>query len=221
MMEHIIQLVFAMYLNKLPILLLIVCVARIATALGQNLQYAQVQLPGPCPKISYITNLETAGISGWYYRPYTNFNYQLCFNNEGQTMFVSQYDNTTLTINTCCRSAADPKVSYCGAAVGSGTASTNVPRQGEFIYKYLNNTYSVYVLDTDYKNINVAYGCKPASQPYLRDEIIFVLSREYNLNESLTARAREVLGRNGIQWSKLKTSKQGASIPYPPLPQKC
>lgn len=204
-----------MLLNKSLLSLIIFGVA----VHGENFLFDEIQLNGSCPKISYITNLDIPRILGWYYRAYSNLDNPLCFNNEGQTMYAAQYDETRINVEICCRSAAQPTIAICGANVGSGVvAATQNP--GEFTYQFEENIYPDYILDTDYDNFTIVYGCKPGSRN-LRDEVIFVLSRDYTLNPTLQARVRAVLERNGVQWSKVKPVKQGRSTPYTPFAKQC
>lgn len=115
-------------------------------------KYAEVQLKGSCPKITYVSNPDLNGAVGWWYRVFSNFNNSLCLNNEGQTKYVVGYDESTLNEGVCCRSAANPNVPYCGKKIGSGTLSGVVQSPGEFTYKFDSNTSTVYALDTDYVN---------------------------------------------------------------------
>lgn len=192
-------------------------------AQAQEFQYAEVDLKGHCPKISYITNFNMDRIVGWYYIPFTTLNSPLCFNNEGRSIYAAQFNENTINLEMCCRSAAKPEFAVCGSKVGSGTATvTSTPGQIDIIYEFDNNAYPVFILDTDYENYSIVYGCKTGSgRRSRRDELIIVFSRNYQLNENFEKLVLRVLEKNGADWSKVKRSKQGPSTPYTPGPRPC
>lgn len=198
---------------KLIQLILLVIVATVAVY-GEQFKYSEVQLKGSCPKIKYINNFNFPRICGWYYEAFASLTSPLCFNsNEGLTMYAVPFDDQTLSINFCCRSAADPKSATCGSKVASGTVkATSTP--GELIYAFDNKVYNIYVLDTDYENFTIVYGCNPAGRG--RDELILIHSRDYQLTKSLEKRVRNVINLNGGNWSNAKPIKQGHSVPYTP-----
>lgn len=204
-----------MYSHKLVFLLLIL---GSVVAYGAQFQYAEVQLEGSCPRIRYITNLDLPRIIGWYYRVFSNLDNPLCLNNDAQTMFAATIDATGINVAFCCRSAADPTVTTCGEDIGSGRV-TALSSPGEFTYQTKDNIYPQYILDTDYDNFTIVYGCKPGSGTDQRDETIFVYSRSYSLSVALKARVLLALERNGIQWSKARPVRQGSSMPYLPRPK--
>lgn len=157
-------------------------------------------------------------IVGWWYRAFSSDNNPLCLNNEGQTTYTAQYDDKTFHVQVCCRSAATPDIAVCGRDIGTAILSaTSTP--GEFTYELYNNVYPLFLLDTDYDNYAIVYGCKPGLEG--RDELIFVFSRRYQLNDTLVKRVRDVIQRNGIDWSKAKPVRQGPSIPYTPGSKPC
>lgn len=46
--------------------------------------------------------------------------------------------------------------------------------------------YSIFVLDTDYENFTVVYGCYPESRRHHeRDELILIHSRHYRLSKTV------------------------------------
>lgn len=192
----------------------------LGVANAQEHKYTEVQLKGSCPKITYITNPDLNRSVGWWYRVYSNFNNSLCLNNEGQTKYVAQYDETTLNGQICCRSAANPKVPFCGKKIGSGTFSSVLENPGAFTYTFDGNTSTVYALETDYVNFIIIYGCKSGSGSD-RDEMIFVYSRNYSLNDALQTRVRTIIRKNKIDWSKAKPVKHGPFTPYTPGPRPC
>lgn len=183
-----------------------------ATVHGQEPEYTEIQLPGLCPKISYVSNLNGPRVFGWWYRSHTTFTSPLCYNgNEGQTMYTAPVDDTTLTLQYCCRSSADPSIPYCGEKVGTGT-TVSTGYVGGFIYQFDDQTYLSHPIDTDYDNFAIVYGCKPESG----EELIFIITRDYTLPARLLPRVNKILKRNGIAWSKLKPVKQGPTVPYIP-----
>lgn len=203
------------------ILLLLLVVIGAAVTQAHEFKYAEAELKGLCPKISYITNFEMHRILGWYYIPFTTLNSSLCLNNEGRTIYAAQFDDKTVNTDMCCRSAAEPEVAVCGSKIGTG-AATATSNPGEFMYKFDNNVYPIYIIDTDYENYSVLYGCKPGSgRRSTLDELIIVFSRDYQLNDTFEARVRKVIKKNGGDWSKAKPSKQGDSTPYTPGPRPC
>lgn len=153
----------------------------IAAVDGEATEYTEIQLPGLCPKISYVSNLNGPRVLGWWYRSHSTFTSPLCYNgNEGQTMYTAQLNDTALSLQYCCRSAADPTIPYCGEKVGTGT-TVSTGYVGGFIYRFDGHAYLSHPIDTDYDNFAIVYGCKPESG----DELIFILSRDYTLNRRL------------------------------------
>lgn len=201
-----------MKLSKLLFWLFILCAA---TAHAAKFKYTEVQLKGSCPKIKYISNYNMARNVGWWYLAFSTINSPLCLNNEGQTMYATQYDDKIIHVEMCCRSAAAPETAYCGRKVGSGTVQA-ISNPGNFTYESDDKVYPVYVLDMDYESFNIVYGCKPGPNDEGRDEMLFVTSRSYQLNNTLVNRVRNVLRRNEINWTKAKPVKQGPTIPYIP-----
>lgn len=112
--------------------------------------------------------------------------------------------------------SADPTVTTCGSDVGSGVISA-VGGPGVFTYTVGSDVYPNFILDTDYVNFTIVYGCKPGSQR--RDETIYIYSRSYTLSESSQARVRRVLAANNIRWSDVRPVVQGPNMPYLPLPR--
>ncbi len=206
-----------MYPNQSVFLFLIV--SAVVTH-GAEFQYDEIQLAGSCPKVRFITNFEMPRIIGWYYRAFSNLNNTLCFNNDAQTMFAAAIDATTINVDFCCRSAANPTITICGDDIGSGRIA-GLARAGEFTYETKGNIYPNFILDTNYDDFTIVYGCKPRSGSNQRDEKIFVYTRGYTLTATLLPRVRRVLERNGIQWSAVRPVRQGATLPYLPLPKQC
>ncbi len=201
-----------MHLN---IVSLLVILGVVATIHGQN-EYTVTDLGGRCPKISYVSNLNGPRVLGWWYRVFSSFESPLCYNgNEGQTMYTAGYNDTTLNLDWCCRSAADPTVATCGAKVGTGTTVSS--KNGEFVYQFDDQSWLCHPLDTDYDNFAIVYGCKPDTG----EELVFVISRDYTLKNELVPRVDNVLRRNRIGWSKLKPVKHGPSTPYTPNSRNC
>lgn len=187
---------------------------------GQEFQFSQVKLKGACPRITYATDVDLSRIIGWYYRVFSNLNNSLCYKNEGQTMYAAQYNVTHITVNMCCRSAADTTVAVCGADIGSGyVIATTTP--GQFIYEYLDNMYPAFVLDTDYESYTIIYGCKPGSRSNQRDEVLYIYSRDYMMSNIYQDRVRSVLEKNNIQWFEARPVKQGPTIPYNLFAKEC
>lgn len=218
-----------MCLNKVVFLLSIFIGAVVA-----QFHYDVIDLPGQCPRISFITNLDLPRIIGWYYRPHTNINYPLCFNNGGQTMFAIPINATAFDLAFCCQSAANPQISICGPEVGSGLLTTT-SRRGEFLYRNRGKIYPTYVLDTDYDTFAIFYGCKPYVPPTPptappvftprrnngRDETIFIYSRFYALTPVAMSRTRHFLADNHIDWNNVHWITQGNSVPYVPHQRPC
>lgn len=189
-------------------------------AYGARNQFDEIQLEGQCPRIRFVNNLDIPRVIGWYYRAFSNYNNPLCFNNDAQTMFAAQFDATSINVDFCCRSAADRTVTTCGENLGSGRINA-LPIPGQFTYESKGEVYPNFVLDTDYDNFTIVYGCRPGSDGNSRDELIFIYSRSYTLSRTLQARVLHVLQRNGIQSAKVKFVRQGCSLPYLPLPKRC
>lgn len=56
-------------------------------------------------------------------------------------MYAVPYDDQTLTINLCCRSASTPNEATCGGSVASGTVkATSTP--GELTYAFNNKVFN-------------------------------------------------------------------------------
>lgn len=180
--------------------------------------YAEIHLKGLCPKINYIPDFNMSNILGWWYLVFSSKDNPQCLNNEGQTFYAALFDDKTINIEVCCRGAETPDVAVCGRNVGSGSVKLTC-NPGELMFPFGNDVYPSYVLDSDYGNFTIVYGCKPGSQG--RDEMIFVFSRGYQLNDTLVNRVRDVLKRNGISWSKAKPVKQGRTTPYLPGSKPC
>ncbi len=198
-----------MTLNELVFAVVFLSVAMVH---GQAPEYTKIQLPGLCPKISYVSNLSGPRVIGWWYRSHSTFTSPLCYNgNEGQTMYTVPLNDTTLTLQYCCRSAADPTIPYCGEKVGTGT-TVSTGYIGGFIQNFDVHTYLSHPIDTDYDNFAIVYGCKPETG----DELIFILTRDYTLHKRFLPRVNKILKRNGIAWSKLLPVKQGPTTPYVP-----
>lgn len=206
--------VIIMYTKKSVVLLLMFTFSALVACVHE---FDQKKLNGTCPKIKYITNLDLSRIVGWHYRPLSNLNNPLCYKNQAQTMLAAQWDDTGIVVNMCCRSAANTSLPICGSNVGSGLATAISP--GEFTYTFGNNVYPSYVLDTDYVNFMIVYGCKPGTPAYKRDEYVFVYSRSYTLSNAVQDRVRKSIEANNIQWSDVKAVDQGPALPYLPLPK--
>lgn len=203
-------------ISSKSVLLLIV----FGSAVSVQFQWASLQLEGACPNVTYITNLDLPKVTGWYYRVRTNYNYNACYNNDAQTMFAAMYDTTAIDVAFCCRSAADPTVPVCGAEVGSGRV-TGLPQPGEFTYQFLDEVYPNFVLDTDYDNFTIVYGCRPdANDATQRDEVTFVYSRTYALTSDLNSHVDDVLRQNNINPRSARHVSQGPTMPYLPHPTK-
>lgn len=198
-------------------LVLLLVIVGTAASHGERFNYTEVELKGSCPKIKYINNFSFPRIVGWYYEAFASLTSLQCFNsNEGLTMYAAPYDDQTLSINFCCRSASAQSMATCGRSVASGTVTaTSTP--GALTYAFNNKVYTIYVLDTDYENFTVVYGCNPGSRKHQeRDELILIHSRHYQLSHTLERRVRNVIERNGGDWSNAKPIKQGCQIPYTP-----
>ncbi len=202
--------------NQLAFLLIIFWVAVTTADHRHDVnEFNEINLKGSCcPTIKYISNLNMARIVGWWYRAFSTANNpSLCYNNEGQTMYAAPLNERTLGIDICCRSAAINDIAFCGSIIGSGTV-TATNNSGEFIYAFDDKSYTIYVLDTDYDNFAIVYGCNAGRR--MCDELIYILSRDYKLSGSAEARVRRVLQENGIEFSKARPVKQGPSTPYTP-----
>lgn len=190
----------------------------------EEFEYFEKKLQGSCPKVKYITNFDLPRLIGWWYRDYSTPKFPECLDNEGQTIYAAEYDDTSLNLQGCCRSAANPTIATCGNKVGSGTV-TFLPNTGDpasMVYQFGNSSYPIYILDTDYTNFVIVYGCKPVSErPTERDELIIVLSRDYELTVSFRNRVNGVLKRNDADLSKGERVKQGPRIPYTPGQKPC
>lgn len=197
-----------MLLSELVSLLIIV---GVVACNGQQNEYTYVNLGGRCPRISYVSNLSGPRVIGWWYRVFSSFESPLCYNgNEGQTMYTAGYNDTTLHLEWCCRSAADPTIPYCGAKVGTGFTTSS--KNGEFLYQFDDQSWLCHPLDTDYDNFAIVYGCDPNTGK----ELIFIISRYYTLRKEVEGRVDNVLRRNGIQWRQMRSVKHGPSVPYVP-----
>lgn len=199
---------------------LLLLIVRATVAHEQIFNYTEVELPGACPKIKYINSLDFPRILGWYYGPFTTLSSPQCYNNnEGLTVYAASYDENTMLVNFCCRSAVSPKIATCGSHIGSGTVRpTSVP--GALTFSYGKHVYTIYILDTDYDNYTVVYACNPNGSRK-RDELILVHTRDYHLSKPLEQRVRTVLQQNDINWSCLMPTKQGPSVPYTPNSRRC
>lgn len=207
-----------MVFNQLKFIFIIVCSATAAH--GADLQYTEVQLKGSCPKIKYVNNLDMPRILGWWYRAFSTLNNQLCYNNEGQTMYAAEFVEKQLSVAICCRSAANKYIARCGSKVGSGTVTaTNNP--GEFMYDFDVQSYKIYVLDVEYDDFAIIYGCNSGRGSHSRDDLIFILSRDYKLTDTVQTRVEHGLQRNGINFLKAKPVKQGPRTPYTPNSRRC
>lgn len=199
--------------NKFVILLIIV---GAAVTHAERFNYTEIDLKGSCPKIKYINNFNFPRIVGWYFEAFASLSSPKCFNkNEGLTMYAAPYDDESLTINFCCRSAATPNTATCGPEVGSGIVKvTSTPGEMTYEFNNKNKFYYIYVLDTDYENFTIVYGCNPRGRE--RDELILIHSRHYKLSNALEHRIRKVVQQNGGDWSNAKPIRQGPTIPYTP-----
>lgn len=187
------------------------------TARAQSsFNFTEVQLDGWCPKISYINNIDLPRIVGFWYRAFSTSNFpSLCYENQGQNVNIASYEEMSVSLTVCCRSAADNTTTYCGRKIGSGTCTaTNNP--GEFVYEFADQSVKVYLLDVVYDRFAVVYGYTADNEGFSDDDIIFILSRDYNISGTETERVRKVLERNGIDFSKAKPVAQGPNIPYLP-----
>lgn len=154
-----------MYLDKL-VRFFVIFGAATAIFNGQENEYTELDLGGLCPKISYVSNLDGPRVVGWWYRVFSSFESPLCYNgNEGQTMYTSALNESTLNLDWCCRSAADPTVATCGSKVGTGTTTSS--KNGEFLYEFDDQSWLCHPIDTDYDNFAIVYGCDPATGVYL------------------------------------------------------
>lgn len=208
------------------ILIFVLIIYGVAATDHPKFETATVQLEGSCPKIKYITNVDLNGVVGWWYVGFTSLNKPICLsNNEGLTVYAAQYNETHVNLDMCCRSKSNPKIAVCGVNVGSGTVSFT-PTIGAYAINFYNTSYLAHILDTDYDKYEIVYGCKSSciqgsrqcSEP---DELIIVFTRDCHLSKKLESRVYDILQRNGIEWWKAKSVKQGGSIPYTPGSRQC
>lgn len=178
-----------------------------AIAYRDEFKYSEVDLKGSCPKIKYITNLSMSRIVGWYCQASSSVDNSLCFNNEEHALYVASFDNRTLSVQHCSRRPADPDVAKCGSRDGSGIV-TSANNRDDVFYKISTDDNDLLVLDTNYNDLTIAYGCKQSCRGSGREEIILILSRDYKLNPTLENRARSVLKNYGIKFSNAKIVKQ-------------
>lgn len=199
--------------DKLTIILFVIIGA--AAIYAEQFNYSEVDLNGACPKIRYINNFNFPRICGFYYEAFSSLTSTDCYNgNEGLTMYGVPYDDQTLLINFCCRSATSPSTATCGKNVASGTVKlTSTP--GALTYAFNNKVYTIYVLDTDYDNYTIVYGCNSTGSRR-RDELILIHSRHYQLSKTLEDRIRTVVEKNGGNWSNAKRIEQGPKMAYTP-----
>jgi len=181
--------------------------------------YTRIVLPGICPNVQAVSNLNLPQVTGHYFRVLTNEKFADCDDNACQTMYSAALGGPTIQYSTCCRSAADPSVATCGVSVGSGSVvATSTP--GLFTYVNGNEEWPVVVLDTDYSSYTIIYGCKPKGL-FERNELLYVFARNTVLDPFKTARAVDVFARNGISPMSLYAPEQGRKCVYNPIPQPC
>lgn len=202
-----------MYLNTLVIIFVTIGAVT-------PLKFEEFKFPGVCPKVKHIVDLEFGNILGWWYKCFSTWDSNLCFNNDGQTAYAHPFNSTVAGVVMCCRDAANPTQVNCSPEVGTGFIRPLAA--GRFNYEFDGQSYLTLVLDAD-ENTLITYGCNSKSQRGrgrndLRDEQIYVYSRSYERCKSLKRRGRRVLKQNGISGSNLKPVKHGSLIPYTPVP---
>lgn len=73
----------------------------------------------------------------------------------------------------------------------------------------------------DYDDFAIVYGCNSGRGRHSRDDLIFVLSRDYKVTDTVQTRVEDALRRNGIDFLKAKPVKQGPRTPYTPNSRRC
>lgn len=182
---------------------------------ASSFQYGELDLPGLCPTVRYIEDLDFTRVHGFWYRCFSTWDSPLCYNNDGQTVYAYPFNSTVSGVAACCRSAADPEHVTCSAEVGTGFVRP-LSRAGLFSYEFDGQSFRNVVLAVDYESFLFTYSCKATFS-----EQIFIYTRTYEQCESIERRARNVLSQNGIPWSHVKRVKHGPSIPYTTVPKPC
>lgn len=184
-----------------------------------DLSYVTYDLKGDCPTINAAL-VNVSRLTGFWYRTHSNYFYEKCYQGDYcHTIYFPNYDYVIGPMQTthCCGSAKDPTKAVCGAAVGSGSIMPTEP--GQLNYTFGENQYIISVLDTDYDNFFVVYGCKPKSCDGGRDEILFIYARAQTLTPEQYNRAVQVIEMNGIDLKQLNAVFQGPCCPYMRLPK--
>jgi len=192
----------------------------LASALAEPipaLTYAKINMAGACPIVQAIANVDLAAVTGQYFRVRSNRDIPGCYENQCQTMYSALYDGPVIQYAVCCRSAETPSVPACGVSIGSGTV-TGTNTTGLFTYQSGAYNSDMVVLDTDYTDYTVIYGCRPHGFLNLqRDELLYVYSRTFSLSKEVLDKINTVFERNHINPAQLRDVRQGRECPYNPM----
>jgi hypothetical protein len=77
----------------------------------------------------------------------------------------------------------------------------------EFSFTFLKFTATFYILDTDYQNYLVGFGCKDVAY-MMNMQMAFIWGRERELSNEYISKAYDVFKHNKISTSELEKSEQ-------------
>ena len=153
---------------------------------------------GSCPKVSPKKDLFAGNFSGIWYDV---MKYQSIFAKGNCISFnIQEMPHNTVRITTSRHNDGE---------IEEKTRSGKVHHDGsfEFSFTFLEFSARFYILDTDYQNYLVGFGCKDVAY-MMNMQMAFIWGRERELSEEFVTKAYDVFKSSKISTSELEKSEQ-------------
>lgn len=153
---------------------------------------------GSCPHITPRSSLITGNLTGTWYDV---MKYQSIFA-KGHCISFNVHNITHDMVNIATTEQKDEEQE-------TSTRSGKVHNDGsfEFSFTFLKFSATFYLLDTDYQNYLVGFGCKDVAY-MMNMQMAFIWGRERELSDEYIAKAYDVFKNNKISTSELEKSEQ-------------
>lgn len=183
----------------------------------ESLNWITRKLSGQCPQIKYRGNVTFEKAVGFYFQPYSTVNLtEVGCDSACVTTRITPKDETAFKLEICCRKGCGIQ---CGPKVGSGTVAYHPTVVSTASYSFKDTcgrprSLQMFVLDTDnFETYFIAYACESSGRG-LKEEHVYVSTKEQNLSEELIGHIFEVLNENGVDVTKIIFSPQYKECPY-------
>lgn len=153
---------------------------------------------GSCPQITPRSNLITGNLTGTWYDV---IKYQSMFA-KGKCISFNVHNITNNMVNIATTEQNNEEID-------TTTRSGKVHNDGsfEFSFTFLKFSAKFYILETDYQNYLVGFGCKDVAY-MVNMQMAFIWGRERELSDDYIVKAYDVFKNNKISTSELEKSDQ-------------